>query len=110
MRGVPVLLVHVCREEGLEGKAAAAVAARVRLDGGVLGAHVRLERHLGVEHVVAVLAAVLDVLVLGLDVLHEGALEREGLVALAAPERLLASVEALVVLKEESRLTNFVHK
>ena len=89
------------------------------LDGGVLGPHVRLQRHLRVEHVVAVLASVPDVLVLRLiwrsryylgktpcriesctrlDVLDQGALEGEGLPALAAGERLLSRVEALVVL------------
>ena len=36
------------------------------LDGGVLGPHVRLQRHLRVEYVVAVLAPVPDVLVLRL--------------------------------------------
>ena len=37
--------VHVGGEEGLQGEAVAAGAARERLDGGVLGTHVRLGRN-----------------------------------------------------------------
>ena len=59
--------IHVGGEEGLEGEAVSAGPAGEGLDGGVLRPHVRLERHLRVEDVVAVLAAVPDVLVLRLE-------------------------------------------
>ena len=93
-----MLGIHVSGEEGLEGEAVTAGAAGEGPDGGVLCLHVRLERHLGVEDVVAVLALVTDVFVLRLDVLGQSALDGERLAALPTGKRLLPCVEPHVVL------------